>query len=258
MRYRLPEPYYFEQGSIGIVLLHAYTGSANDVRMLGRSLEKQNWSVLAPNFAGHATFEPLDILNGGNVTLWWQTTVTAIQQLSKAHKKPIFVFGLSLGGLFALRALELLPEVVGGGVFSTPLLEGVPASLTPLFQQYAQKVYQATAVSEALQMAKLAQIRQQLPQQLAQIQQFGQLVQTDLNQIGPKPVFIGQGGHDQVIDPNQAKQLQQRLTDLGSPVDYHWYAEAGHVITVDTAHHQLEADVTAFIKRFENKKEVLI
>lgn len=72
MQYRLPQPYYYDSGPVGVVLLHAYTGSANDVHMMGRFLEKQQISVLAPHFTGHATFEPLDILEEGSVQAWWR------------------------------------------------------------------------------------------------------------------------------------------------------------------------------------------
>ena len=34
----LPEPFFFEAGPRTVLLLHAYTGSANDVRLLGRFL----------------------------------------------------------------------------------------------------------------------------------------------------------------------------------------------------------------------------
>lgn len=258
MVYRLPEPYYFDQGSVGVVLLHAYTGSANDVRMLGRFLEKQQISVLAPQLSGHATFEPLDILAVESLSIWWQDTKSAIQQLQRRHKQPLFVFGLSLGGLFALRALECLPEVTGGGIFSTPVLEDPTEQLMPLFQQYARKVYQIQALTPAQSAPRLQEIRQKLPRQLEQIKQFSQLVQADFKQIGTKPVFIGQGAQDQVINPQQALTLKQQLELLKIPVETHWYPDGGHVITVDPAHHQLETDVLAFIKRFDNKKEVLM
>lgn len=251
MSYRLPQPFYFDGGSVGVVLLHAYTGSANDVRMMGRFLEKNQLAVSAPQFAGHATADPTEILTRGSVDAWWADTVAAIEQLSAANKQPLFVFGLSLGGLFAMRALEELPQVCGGGIFSAPVLEGPTAKLTPLFGQYANRIMQLMGVPAAQQTARLATINQQSPQQLASIDIFSRQVVADLKQIGDKPVFIGQGGQDQVIDPTQAQVLHQQLTQQNITVDYHWYPQAGHVITVDSAHHQLETDVLEFINRFK-------
>ena len=48
----LPEPFFFEAGPRAVLLLHAYTGSANDVRLLRRFLERNGYTVYAPNFTG--------------------------------------------------------------------------------------------------------------------------------------------------------------------------------------------------------------
>ncbi|KRM21103.1 alpha/beta hydrolase [Latilactobacillus graminis] len=251
MTYRLPQPFYFDGGSIGVVLLHAYTGSANDVRMLGRFLEKQKLAVRAPHFMGHATADPADILTTGSVDAWWTDTRMAIAQLQAANKRPLFVFGLSLGGLFAMRALEELPQICGGGIFSAPVLEGPTDKLIPLFLQYARRTMQLMATTPIDETARLAAIRQYLPQQLAEIAAFSQLVTDNLDHIGDKPVFIGQGGQDQVIDSAQALALQVQLEQQSITVDYHWYPQSGHVLTVDREHHQLETDVLKFINRFK-------
>ncbi|WP_373748590.1 alpha/beta hydrolase, partial [Jeotgalibaca porci] len=52
---KLPQPFLFEAGPRAVLLLHAYTGSANDVRMLGRHLQREGYTVYAPNFSGHAS-----------------------------------------------------------------------------------------------------------------------------------------------------------------------------------------------------------
>ena len=65
-----------------------------------------------------------------------------------------------------------------------------------------------------------------------------------------KPVFIGQAGADELIDPQRAKRLQAALTQ--ADVDFHWYADASHVITVNKAHHLLETDIINFMKTRDN------
>ena len=37
----LPKPLFSEKGKRAVLLLHAYSGSSNDVRMLSRRLEKK-------------------------------------------------------------------------------------------------------------------------------------------------------------------------------------------------------------------------
>lgn len=59
---QLPKPLYAKHGKRAVLLLHAYSGSPNDVRMLARFLEKADYTVYAPLFKGHGTMEPYDIL----------------------------------------------------------------------------------------------------------------------------------------------------------------------------------------------------
>lgn len=59
---RAPKTIFLPHGSKAVLLLHAYSGSPNDVRMLARALEKLDYTVYAPMYAGHGTTDPLDIL----------------------------------------------------------------------------------------------------------------------------------------------------------------------------------------------------
>ncbi len=49
----LPEPFFFEAGKRAVLLLHGFTGSSADVRILGRFLEKEGYTVKAPHYKGH-------------------------------------------------------------------------------------------------------------------------------------------------------------------------------------------------------------
>ncbi|MCF7523307.1 hypothetical protein L3X07_08475 [Levilactobacillus brevis] len=66
-----------------MILLHAYSGSSNDMRLLARRLQSENYTVLAPIFSGHATGDPADILRQGSPQQWWQDTQTAIANLRR-------------------------------------------------------------------------------------------------------------------------------------------------------------------------------
>lgn len=244
MKYRLPEPFLLDEGPIGVVLLHAYSGSANDMRMLARHLQRENISSIGPNFAGHGSFEPLDIFEKGQVSLWWQDTVSAIEKMQ--NKKPVFVFGLSLGGLFALKALYDMPNLAGGGFFGTPILNSVSANLKAPFNDYAKTLYQKTGLSQTLMTTKMQAINQQLPKQLAEIDQFRQTVKQLIPNI-KQPLFIGQGQKDLITDVTQTTQLVETLKQQS--IDYHIYPESGHVITVGNARKQLGEDVVNFIQK---------
>ena len=71
------EAVIFRKGKRAVLLLHAYSGSSNDVRMLSRRLEKENYTVYSPNFSGHGTLVPEDILDQ-TTEQWWQDTQEAV------------------------------------------------------------------------------------------------------------------------------------------------------------------------------------
>ncbi|RRK11444.1 alpha/beta fold hydrolase [Lactiplantibacillus garii] len=251
--FKRPEPFLFEHGDQVVILLHAYSGSANDVRLLGRALERANYTVYAPQFRGHATGDPRDILTQGSPAKWWQDTQQAISFMRQKGYTKISIFGLSLGGIFATAALERDPALLGGGTFSSPILPSSTSRVAAMFLQLSRAQLAKRDLLPAQQRAILAQLPAQVAAQLRTIETFtASEVTARLGQL-KRPFFIGQGGQDELIDATVAQQLRTRLTEQGLTVDFHWYADSGHVITVNTAHHQLEQDVLTYLKTIFNK-----
>ena len=240
MIFREPQPFEYEGTDTGVVLLHAYTGSPNDMNFMGWALQRAGYGVYAPLFTGHGTIEPMDILTKGNPDIWWAEASAAVSHMTAKYDR-VFVFGLSLGGIFAMKALEILPGVTAGGVFSSPILPG-KHHLVPGFLKYAQYMNRLAGVPD-----ESTQILAYLPGQLAAIDNFATGVAADLYLVN-KPIFIGQAGADQLVDGQLAYQLRDALINAPQ-VDFHWYDNAKHVITVNSAHHALQQDVIAFMQQ---------
>ncbi|GAW99760.1 alpha/beta hydrolase [Secundilactobacillus mixtipabuli] len=249
MMIQLPKPFFFEGGPQAIVLLHAYASNSNDVRMLGRYLQRQGYTILGPMFTGHGTGEPTDILTKGSPDAWWQDTQQAIQFLRDEQYKQICVFGLSLGGIFAMRALEDDASLLGGGSFSSPIFTSQKNNLNPEFVKLAKATYHYMKVDSTTEQQRLDWLMTHLPAQLDQINQFAGQVASKLGKI-EQPTFVAQGGQDELIDAQKVFALRDAL--INSPVSFHYYEDAGHVLTVNSAHHQLEQDLTAYLKRIFN------
>lgn len=241
---RKPAPLFFEQGPHAVILLHAYSGSSNDMRLLARKLESQQYTVLAPIFTGHATGDPADILRDGSPQKWWQDTQAAIAFLRERGYHQIAIFGLSLGGLFATRALMADPQLVGGGTIASPVIFKGQTNVPTAFVAMAKAAYQAQQLEGAALAQKMAWIQDHLQAQLTAIQAFADTTATQLRRV-KQPVFIAQGDQDQMIDPRSGQWLAAAYP--ANQIDYHEYAGAGHVLTVNSAHHALEADILAFL-----------
>lgn len=244
-----PQPFFLAGSQkIAILLLHAYTGNSTDMRLLAQALNRQGYAVLVPQFRGHATGEPLDILMAGSPAAWWQDTLRAIADLQSQGYQQIACFGLSLGGLFAAKAILTQPTVIGGGTLSAPIFTDDFSRIPNQFIHYAQKIGQLVGRDTYSQHRELQLIQQLLPRQLADIQTLAHQLRPQIATIC-KPFLVAQGGQDQLIDP----QAGQRLADQISTnwLTFCWYAQAGHVLTVNQAHQQLAQDIINFIDKLK-------
>jgi carboxylesterase len=223
---------------LGVVLLHSFTGSSRDMKLLGPALNAQGFTVFAPVLRGHHDRSFAGPLLGGNPDDWWEDVQAAVTRVHRecAH---VAVFGLSLGGVLAMRAIADLPEVAGGGVMAAPILDGSPifADTVAGYFDYVARYTQQEIDRNALQPA--------IRQQNKAIRHFAHGVARKMDGI-TKPVFIAQGGADQVIDPQTAQRTANALSE--AQVDYHFYPHAQHILTVDPVHEQLEKDITSFLQ----------
>ncbi|MBA1434666.1 alpha/beta hydrolase [Bombilactobacillus bombi] len=238
-----PKTLFIDQGPQTIVFLHSYTGSPNDFRPTIRQVAKANFSVYAPLFRGHGTNNPTDILTKGNVSAWWQDTQAAIEFIQQQNKQVWAIFGLSLGSIFAMKALELYPQIVGGGVLGSPLFSHEFTNVRAGFFDYVRIIDQHQKVGMAQHASHKRLVEERLNPALDSIAQAANEVSQNLHLV-KQPIFIGHGAQDEMVDYQAAEQLRKHLT---TTVDFHLYPQAGHVITVNAARPQLEKDLLQFI-----------
>jgi carboxylesterase len=93
------EPFYFPGGPIGCLLIHGFTGSPKEMHWMGEYLSRQGYTVLGIRLAGHAT-QPADMLR----TRWldWVASVEDGYNILDGENRPIFLMGLSMGGVLSL------------------------------------------------------------------------------------------------------------------------------------------------------------
>ncbi len=93
------EPYLIKGGPIGCLLLHGYTGTPFETRMLADSLSASGYTVLAPRLFGHAT-DPEDMVRAR----WWDWVGSAEDGLNllRGCTERQVVMGLSMGAALSL------------------------------------------------------------------------------------------------------------------------------------------------------------
>lgn len=240
----LPQELYLQNGEKAVLLLHAYTGSPNDVRMLARKLEREGYTVLAPLFSGHGTEDPMNILNM-TPTIWYDDAVRAFNKLKNDGYEEIAIFGLSMGGLFAMKLLEDFPgEFIAGGAFCSPLDPTSKHDIYPNFMQYAEFMYKKQVSSSDELEKKLNRIKVPLRNQLQAILEVTNQTSERLQELNV-PIFLAQSGLDEMINSMGVYEAAKLLKKTYHEV--HWYAKSTHVITISKERQLFEEDVKAFL-----------
>jgi len=103
--------FYLEGGEIGILLIHGLTGTPTEMRGVARGLHSQGFSVYGMQLAGHCG--DVDDLIETSWHDWYQSVVYAANKL-RQKTRYMFVGGLSMGALLALKYAADFPQQVNG------------------------------------------------------------------------------------------------------------------------------------------------
>ncbi len=110
------QPFFYPGGRIGCLLIHGLTGTPQELRWLGQYLNRQGCTVYGPRLAGHGT-TPHDLAH----TTWreWYHDALAGFEMLRRMCGPVFVIGLSMGGVLSLTLAARQP-VSGVVAMATP------------------------------------------------------------------------------------------------------------------------------------------
>ncbi|MEK4230590.1 alpha/beta hydrolase [Solibacillus sp. FSL H8-0538] len=245
MRKALSAPFFFEAGQRAVLLLHGFTGSSADVRMLGRFLEKKGYTSHAPHYKGHGV--PPEQLINSTPAEWWTDVVAGYNMLKGAGYEEIAVIGLSLGGVFSLK-LGLDAPVKGIITMCAPMTMRTTDIMFEGVLQYAKQYKIQEGKSEQEIEIELAAIRKQGMASLPELQQLISDVRNSIDLIYA-PLFVVQSRKDEIIDPLSAHTIYGQVESLDKHIK--WFEHSGHVITLDKEKDQLHEDIHQFLETLD-------
>ncbi|WP_413363475.1 alpha/beta hydrolase [Lysinibacillus sp. 3P01SB] len=245
MRKAENKPFFFEAGPRAVLLLHGFTGSSADVRMLGRFLEKKGYTSLAPQYRGHGT-APEKLITT-NPDEWWQDVQEAYQRLQEAGYQEITVAGLSLGGVFSLK-LGLNQPVKGIITMCAPM---TMRTLDLMFEGvlgYAKQYKQYEGKKDDEIEIEVDAIRQKGMPSLPDLQKLVAAVRAEVDLVYA-PLFVVQATNDNIIDPKSAHYIYEEAQSNMKEIK--WYDHSGHVITLGREKDQLHEDIYQFLEKLD-------
>lgn len=111
-------PFWLDAGPVGVLLLHGFTGRADEMRPLGGALHAAGYTVYGPTLVGHDDQFP-DALRDVSWPAWLRGAERAFDTLY--HRTPtVFVVGQSLGGTLGALVAQSRP-VAGLVTMGAPL-----------------------------------------------------------------------------------------------------------------------------------------
>jgi carboxylesterase len=110
---------YHEGGDVGFLLIHGMSGTPVELRYISNGLAKEGYTVSVPQLAGHCgTYEEL------KRSTWqeWLASAEAALETMRSRCSHVFVGGLSMGAVLALKVAARNPDIVRGVVSMSPTL----------------------------------------------------------------------------------------------------------------------------------------
>jgi carboxylesterase len=245
MLIKTTKPFFFEAGKRAVLLLHGFTGNSSDVRMLGRFLEKNGYTSLAPHYKGHGV-PPEELVKTGP-TDWWQDVEDGYEQLKTAGYEEIAVAGLSLGGVFSLK-LGYTKPVKGIVTMCSPMTMKTTDVMFEGIIKYA-KEYKKYEGKTAQQIEEEVEAIRQTPMEtLSELREFVYTVRENVDHIYA-PLLVTQGRKDKVIDIESANFIYKQAESMEKKLN--WYENSGHVITLGPEKEQLHKDILNFLEALD-------
>ncbi|HEX6833576.1 MAG TPA: alpha/beta fold hydrolase [Rudaea sp.] len=112
-----PVDFKMPGGRSGVLLIHGLTGTPNEMRFVAKGLNRNGFTVHGMQLAGHCGTEE-DLLKTG----WhdWYRSVCEAADVLRKEVDHMFVAGLSMGSLLALKLAADRPDEVDGlGLYGT-------------------------------------------------------------------------------------------------------------------------------------------
>jgi len=236
------EQYFLRNGEKGVLLIHGYTGTPAELRLLGDFLYAHDYSVLGVRLPGHGTTP--EELNKTDWTMWYEAVKTAYGELSKSCTE-VSVIGLSMGSLLAMKAAAELP--VKKAVFmSAPIYvydKRAPfVGVAKYFRKWINKKRRSYDVEDKYNIAYEVMPLKALHSMLKLINHCSREV---LPQI-KVPCLIMQSRQEHTVRPESAEFIYNKLGSAEKKLI--WIEHAGHILTLANNREEVFKEVLAFLQ----------
>lgn len=236
------EPFFLQGGARGVLLVHGFTGTPAEMRLLGDHLHGCGYTVLGVRLTGHGTTVEELAQTGWQQ---WYNCVEDGYHLLRGICESVQVVGLSLGGLLSLRlaAEQPVDKVVA---LSAPIfLHDKRIARLPLyriFRSYAPKKRRRYA---GIEERYLVHYDHTPLSSLSSLLELIKQAEAFLRRVSA-PALLVQSRREHTVRPESAEYIYERLASSDKTIL--WLEKSGHIVTLDTERETVYAAVTRFLE----------
>ena len=239
------EPFFFQEGPVGCLLLHGWGGTSDSMRYLGTKLCHAGITAFAPLLPGYGT-SAADLAKT-RAADWVHAAEDHLQALNEVCPT-LFVVGLSLGGIITLYLGEMFPKLLSGIV---PINSGVYVDSPDLagmaFRRDLPGIVPSWDDSILLKNRSVTEVayRQIARATIADVLGLAKIVE-EMLPILTVPILMLQSKDDKVLPPGNAPFIIERVAS--SDKRFIILENSYHVATMDFDRDIVAQQVIAFVQ----------
>jgi carboxylesterase len=239
------EPFSSRGASMGVLVLHGFTGNPYSMRPLAERCADAGYSVELPRLPGHGT--SLEDLVPRRWPDFVEAAFDAYDELAKRCDK-VAVVGLSVGGgLTALIAEER--ATVAGCVFINPMLRGPGAEMEQGLKDLIDSGLEVLVTGSDSDIKKAGTTEAKYEgwplRALQSVIDGVEIVDANLSSI-TAPSLVLSSREDHTVAPANGDEIVEKSS---GPVERLWLEESYHVATLDNDQELVESATIEFLAK---------
>ncbi len=254
------EPFFFlgDFSKPACLLIHGFTGTPKEMRLMGEYLNQQGFTCLGVRLAGHAT-NPEDMIRSNYTD--WIASVEGGYSLLHGVTGNIYFIGLSMGGILALlMSAQPAQRVRGIIAMSTPYKLADDPRLRHIewiskIVSYMPKSNEEPGMSWFDKEAWKDHVSypQNPVRSIGELNKLLGEMRAALPQVNV-PVLLIHSRDDHYVLPENMEHIYAGLVNASDKTKL-YIPGSGHVVTRDAARHQVFESAVEFIRRVESQSK---
>jgi carboxylesterase len=238
------QPFSFDGGKIGVLVVHGFTGCTQSMLPLGKGLAEAGFTVIGPRLPGHGT--SVEDMATKTWQEWTGEAEKGLEELLGRCDK-VFVTGLSMGGIITLFLGENYPDKVGGLMpINAPISKQNPLLALAKVTKYFMKTAPGVG-SDVKDPDSKESCYDKVPvPAAAQLYELTNKVKKDIPKI-TAPILIFKSREDHLVKAENAPYLLEHVSSKDKELV--WLENSYHVATIDNDKDEIIRRCVEFIQR---------